>query len=218
MTTFVLVHGAWHGGWAWERVVPLLPNAVAPDLTHDRDVGLDDHVDELLSVVDSVDDPDLVLVGHSYAGLVVRQAADRRPDRVAHVVLVEGWAARSGVSLIDLAPFLAGILAAADGWRVPAPAPAAYGVTDPEDVAWLSSRLCDQPLRTFTEPTTLTGAVDRIPGTAVHCRPEVRPFARLGKELGYRSVAIDGAHDIMLTDPRGVAEALWPLRNEKCLL
>jgi pimeloyl-ACP methyl ester carboxylesterase len=218
VTTFVLVHGAWHGGWAWERVVPLLPRAVAPDLTADRDVGLRDHVEELVSVVDALDDPDLVLVGHSYAGLVVRQAADLRPRRVAHIVLVEGWAGPSGVSLADLAPFMTRVLAAADGWRVPAPAPAAFGITDPADAAWLSRRLRVHPLRTFTEPTTLTGAVDRIPGTAVHCRPDVLPFARLAEEIGYRTVAMDGPHDVPLTDPGGVAEVLRPLRNEKCLL
>jgi pimeloyl-ACP methyl ester carboxylesterase len=218
MTTFVLVHGAWHGGWAWERVLPLLPRAVAPDLTADRDVGLSDHVGELLSTVDGLDDPDLVLVGHSYAGLVVRQAADLRPHRVAHVVLVEGWVGPSGVSLADLAPFMAGVLAAADGWRVPAPPPSAVGVSDPTDADWLARRLRQQPLRTFTEPTTLTGAVDRIPGTAVHCRPEVLPFARLAKEIGYRSVAVDGTHDVPLTDPHALAEVLRPLRNEKCLL
>jgi pimeloyl-ACP methyl ester carboxylesterase len=218
VTTFVLVHGAWHGGWAWERVMPLLPRAVAPDLTHDRDVGLHDHVLELVSVMDSLDDPDLVLVGHSYAGLVVREAADRRADRVAHVVLIEGWAGPSGVSLADLAPFMDVVRAAADGWRIPPPPPAAYGITDPDDTAWLARRLRDQPRRTFTEPTELTGAVDRIPGTGVHCRPEVYPFARLAKDLGYRTVAMDGPHDVPLTDPLGVAEALWPLRNEKCLV
>jgi pimeloyl-ACP methyl ester carboxylesterase len=218
VTTFVLVHGAWHGGWAWDRVVPLLPHAVAPDLTHDRDVGLRDHVLEVVSTMDSLDDPDLVLVGHSYAGLVVREAADRRPDRVAHVVLVEGWAGPSGVSLADLAPFMDVVRAAADGWRVPPPPPAAYGITDPDDTEWVGRRLRVHPLRTFTEPTELTGAVDRLPGTAVHCRPEVYPFARLAKDLGYRTVAMDGPHDVPLTDPRGVVETLWPLRNEKCLL
>ncbi|WSQ45318.1 alpha/beta hydrolase [Streptomyces sp. NBC_01220] len=100
MTTFVLVHGAWHGSWAWERVTPILLAAgvrvVAPDLTLDRDVGLRHHVDEVVTAIDATAGDDLVLVGHSYAGLVVRQAADRRPERVAHLVLVEGWGVRTG--------------------------------------------------------------------------------------------------------------------------
>jgi pimeloyl-ACP methyl ester carboxylesterase len=216
VTTFVLVHGAWHGNWAWDRVVPLLPRAVAPDLTFDRDVGLRDHVAEVVAVVDEVDDPDLVLVGHSSAGLAVRQAADLRPDRVAHVVLVDGWAGPDGASVASLAPFMSAVRAAVeDGWHIPAPAPAAFGITDPDDARWLGERLRGHPLRTFTEATTLTGAVDRIPGTGVVCRPETFPFARLAKEIGYRTVALDGPHDVMLTDPHGVAEVLLSLRNEK---
>jgi pimeloyl-ACP methyl ester carboxylesterase len=210
--TFVLVHGAWHGGWAWERVVPLLPHAITPDLTLDCDVGLRDHVDELVAVIDATADPDLVLVGHSYAGLVVRQAADLRPDRVAHVVLIEGWAGPDGVSLADLAPFMDVVRAAVqDGWRIPVPDPATFGITDPAD----ARRLRSHPLRTFTEPTTLTGAVDRIPGTGIYCRPEVLPFAQIAEQLGYRPVAIDGPHDVLLTDPAGVAAVLMTLRNEK---
>lgn len=215
MTTHVLVHGAWHGGWAWERVTPLLTAAgahvVTPDLTHDRDVGLSDHVDEVLAAIDAVADPDLVLIGHSYAGLVVRQAADRRPDRVAHVVLVDGWAGPDGASLTDLAPdrFTAWVTAAADAdGLIPPPAPASFGITDPDDAQWLERRLRAHPLRTFTEPTRLTGAVDRIPGTGVHCVPETFPFARFAADLGYRTVPVDGPHNVPLTDPKSVADVL----------
>lgn len=138
MTTFVLVHGAWHGSWAWERVTPILLAAgarvVAPDLTLDRDVGLRHHVDEVVTAIDATAGEELVLVGHSYAGLVVRQAADRRPERVAHLVLVEGWAGPDGVGLAQLAPdwFMAAMRAnAGDGWCVPAPAPESFGITEP---------------------------------------------------------------------------------------
>ncbi|WP_327710249.1 alpha/beta fold hydrolase [Streptomyces sp. NBC_00464] len=218
MTTFVLVHGAWHGSWAWERVTPLLVRAgarvITPSLTLGRDVGLHHHVDEVVASIRATADDELVLVGHSYAGLVVRQAADRSPERVNHIVLVEGWAGADGAAMESLAPdwFMAAVRASAgDGWSVPAPAPALFGITEPGDARWLEQRLRGHPIRSFTEATRLSGAVDRIPGTGLHCRPETFPFARFAAELGYRQVALDGPHDVMLSHPRSVAEALLTL-------
>lgn len=210
MTTFILVHGAWHTGAAWSRVTPFLTKAdvLTPDLTLDRDIGLSTHADELIAAIDGTGG-ELVLVGHSYAGLVVRQAADARPERVTHLVLIDGWAGPDGASMASLAPdwFMASVRdAAGDGWRIPAPDAATFGITDP--VAAQSLTLRDHPLRTFTEPTHLTGAGDTIPGTAIYCRPEVMPFKRLAKDLGYRTVAVDGPHDIMITDPKAVADVL----------
>lgn len=226
MTTFVLVHGAWHGPWAWDRVVPLLHAAGArtltPDLSTPGDHGLHDHADAVVAALDTVpDDDELVLVGHSYAGLVVRESADARPDAVDHIVLVDGWAGTDGASLLSLAPdaFVQAVRAAAEtrggGWRIPAPPPAAFGIDDPDLAAWLAGRTLAQPLRTFTEPTRLSGAVDRIPGTAIHCTPRTYPFDRFGKDLGYRTRALDGPHDVMLTHPEPLARMLLEARSSK---
>ncbi|MFJ5774570.1 alpha/beta fold hydrolase [Streptomyces sp. NPDC093094] len=219
MTTFVLVHGAWHGPWAWDRVVPLLHRAgartVTPDLNAAADAGLHDHAEEVASALDAVHGPDSVfLVGHSYAGLAVREAADIRPDLVDHIVLVDGWAGAHGESLLDLAPpaFADAVHAAADergaGRVVPPPAPSAFGVTDPADAVWLAQRLRPQPLRSFTEPTRLSGAVNRIPGTALCCRPHAYPFDRFAEAAGYRTQPLDAAHDVPLTDPETLAALL----------
>ncbi|MEU4220636.1 alpha/beta hydrolase, partial [Actinoplanes sp. NPDC026623] len=159
-------------------------------------------------------DRDVVLVGHSYAGLVVRQAADLRPDRVRRIVLVDGWAGRDGAGMFALAPgpFVAAVRAAArsntDRRLIPAPPPAAFGITDPAGAEWLAARLRPQPILTFTGPAELTGAVDRIPGTAICCRPATYPFSRFAAELGYAVVFLDGPHDVMLTDPQALVRLL----------
>ncbi|WP_028935575.1 alpha/beta fold hydrolase [Pseudonocardia spinosispora] len=214
MTSVVLVHGAWHGAWAWERVEPLLTDAgvrvVTPDLARERDVGLHDHVEQVLG---SMPDDELVLVGHSYAGLVVRQAADARPDRVKRIVLIDGWAGPDGSSMANLTPdwFMPAMHAAAgDDQLIPAPPPAAFGITEPRDSAWLAHRLGPHPLRTFTEETRLSGAVEDIPAVAVCATPSTLPFARLAQALGYPIVPVTGPHDVMLTDPHRIADLLLP--------
>ncbi|GGN43690.1 pimeloyl-ACP methyl ester carboxylesterase [Actinoplanes campanulatus] len=221
MTTFVLVHGAWHGPWAWDRVAPLLHAAgmrtLTPDLGAAEDQGLHDHAKAVAAAVDTVaQSDDVVLVGHSYAGLVVREAADARPEAIGHIVLVDGWAGPDGSSMFSLAPdaFVAAVRAAAgDGRRIPAPPPAAFGIVEPDAAAGLAARLRPQPLCTFTEPTRLTGAVDRIAGTAVYCRPQTYPFDRFGEALGYRTLPLDGPHDVMLTHPKPLARALLDARS-----
>jgi pimeloyl-ACP methyl ester carboxylesterase len=229
ITTFVLVHGAWHGPWAWERVVPLLHAAGArtltPDLGTAGDQGLRDHVQAVVAALDTVaEKDDVVLVGHSYAGLVVREAADARPDAVGHLVLVDGWAGPDGSSLFSLAPsaFVEAVRAAAqtrgNGRQIPAPPPASFGIVDPDAAASLAARMVAQPLRTFTEATRLTGAVDRIAGTAVYCRPQTYPFDRFGAAVGYRTLALDGPHDVMLTHPEPLVRMLLaarPIKNRK---
>ncbi|WP_214322504.1 alpha/beta fold hydrolase [Nonomuraea sediminis] len=216
MTAFMLVHGAWHGAWAWDRVVPLLGRTLVPELSSGSQVGLADHVAEVVAALDAADEP-VVLVGHSYGGLVVRQAADTRPGQVAHLVLVEGWAGPDGASLFSLAPawFRDALQASAvDGELPPWPA-VQVGITDPDDARWVEERMRPHPLRTFTDATRLTGAVDRIPGTGVYGIESRIPFADFVQALGYRPVPIVGPHDVMITDPALLADVLLKVRDQE---
>lgn len=219
MTTYVLVPGAWHAHQAWERVTPLLPEGgacvVTPDLAAAPSAGLAAHAAQLVAVLDRLpaDTGPVILVGHSYAWLVVRQAADRRPATVSHLVLVDGWAARDGLSLLDLAPAWFGDAvrsAAGPDGLVPAPPPAAFGIDDPDDAAWLAPLLRPHPLRSFQEPARLTGAVDAITATGISCRPESFPFAAMATGLGDRDVRLDGPHDVMVSAPAAPAAELLP--------
>ncbi|MFI6602421.1 alpha/beta fold hydrolase [Nonomuraea sp. NPDC050536] len=216
MTAFVLVHGAWHGAWAWDRVVPLLGRTFVPELSAGPDVGLDDHVAEVVAALDAVGER-VVLVGHSYGGLVVRQAADTRPGQVAHVVLVEGWAGPDGASLFSLAPawFSEALEASAAGGEMPPPPAVWVGITDPDDARWAEQQMRPHPLRTFTDATRLTGAVDGIPGTGVYGAETRLPFADFTQAIGYRPVPIAGPHDVMITDPALLADILLGVRDQE---
>lgn len=190
MSTFLLVHGAWHNGRCWERVVPLLEAAghrvFAPSLTGYGDkahllgpeVGLDTHVDDVVGLITEENLGDVVLVGHSYAGLVISSAANRIPERVAHLVYLDAMVPEDGESAVDVQPVSRQLIELAEksesGWRVPPmpeqPAPfGLFGVTDPADVAWLRGMLSDQPVRCLQQPARLDNpALDAIPRTHIH--------------------------------------------------
>jgi pimeloyl-ACP methyl ester carboxylesterase len=223
MATYVLVHGAWHGGWCWRQVAARLREAGhevhTPTLTGLGErahlagpgIGLRTHVQDILGLLRLEDLHDVVLVGHSYAGLVVREAADRMPERVSRMVLVDAWAGRDGESLDDRAPefFRRWVESVTADGLLATPPPAMVGVTDPDQVAWLAARLTPQPRLTFSEPTRLTGAVDAIACRAVLCTPGgPMPFAQLADEHGWPTTVLDVGHDAMVTAPRELADIL----------
>lgn len=221
--TYVLVHGAWHGGWCWQPVARVLREAghdvFTPTLTGLGErghlltsaVGLQTHVDDILGVLRYEDLRDVVLVGHSYAGLVVREVADRVPERVGRIVMIDAWAGRDGESLEDLAPefFLQWLDSMTAEGVIPPHQAAMVGVTEPEQVAWLEPRLTPHPRRTFSDPTKLSGAVDAIPCRAVLCTPDgPMPFPQLAKDFGWQSTELPVGHDAMVTAPAALANIL----------
>lgn len=226
MSRFVLVHGAWHGGWCWERVARELHAAghqvCAPTLAGlgrrageiTPSLSLSDHVDDVVATVDAAGG-DVVLVGHSYAGFVVREAADRLGDAVARLVLLDAWVGTDGDSLLSVAPdwFADAVVEAArqrgDGWQIPVPPPALVGVEDPDDASWLTARMTPHPLKTFADATALTGAVDAVATDAIVCsRSSGLPFADWATAFGWPTRRLDAGHDAMVTDPADLARVL----------
>ena len=168
MATFVLAHGAWSAAWAWKKVRPLLRarghELHTPTLTGLGDRGhhaspavdLETHVSDVVAMLDYEDLRDVVLIGHSYGGMVATGVADRVPERLRQVIYLDAFVPAEGRCLLDYMP--EGVRKhmvenAADGWRVPAnPIPPD---TAPEDVAWIEPRRMTQPLRTFQQPLRL---------------------------------------------------------------
>ena len=118
MATYVLVHGGGHGGWCWQRLAPLLRaeghDVHTPTLTGlgERshlvrpETDLDTHVTDVAAVLEYEDLTDVILVGHSYGGMVITGTADRVPDRIAQIVYLDAASPRDGQSLVDVAPAL----------------------------------------------------------------------------------------------------------------
>jgi pimeloyl-ACP methyl ester carboxylesterase len=172
--TFVLVHGACHGGWCWTRVAERLRDAGHPVLTPtltahgDRvhllspEVGLDTFIEDIVATLEMEEVTDAILVGHSFAGGPITGAADRVPERIAHLVYLDALLPQNGESALS---FLSPELAAerrklaketSGGLTYPAPPPGIFGVTAPEDVAWLERRMRPEPLRGYEDALSLT--------------------------------------------------------------
>ncbi len=191
MATFVLVHGAWLGGWCWRDVTPRLRSAghevYTPTLTGlgERehlarpDVDLGTHVTDVVNVLEYEDLTDVLLVGHSYGGLVVTGVVERVPERLARVVYLDAMTPMGDrpTSAFDLGPpaYREMVEAEADehgdGWRWPLPeTPDGWvGISDSDD-RWLRSKAVPQPVATFSEPVSVRHrAATELPSTYVLC-------------------------------------------------
>jgi pimeloyl-ACP methyl ester carboxylesterase len=188
VATFVLVHGAWHGGWCWTRLIPLLESAghraFGPSLTGLGDqawllspeIGLGTHVQDIVELVQEQRLRQVILVGHSYGSMVITEVADRVPDQVAHLVYLDTFVPRMGEAMSDIAPLVIGVFRRqarrrGDGWRVDPPQGNSFGVTEATDVSWVRAMVTPQPLKTFEEPLRLTNPdiVSQFPRTHVSC-------------------------------------------------
>ena len=233
MATYVLVHGGAHGGWCYGPVARILRAAGhdvhAPTLTGvgerahllSPDVDLVTHITDIVQVLHYEDLRGVILVGHSYGGMVITGVADRATDRIGHLVYLDAATPADGQSLAELAaPLMNAARARArvvDGVELvlyPGTEPMPnYGVTDPDAIAWMAERLTPHPFRCFEQPLRLTNeaAVRKIPETQIVCTSTLasRDPARMepARAAG-RLWDIDTGHDLMITEPEKVAELL----------
>jgi pimeloyl-ACP methyl ester carboxylesterase len=231
MATFVLVHGAWHGGWCWQRVVPLLQAAghkvFAPTLTGlgDRadlakpETDLTTHVKDVLALIEAEGLNDAVLVGHGYGGMVISQAAEHVAKRIDNLVYVDGIVPYGGDSVFDLIPtarrreLQSQARESGDGWRIPWPPLSPIEIPDPADFEWVKSKLTTQPLKTFDERLPVQNiAAIHITRSFIHCNAPAMdlfgPFAERARAEAWRYREIAASHEAMVTAPRILADAL----------
>ncbi len=233
MATYVLVHGGGHGGWCYQRVARLLRDAghevYTPTLSGlgERSHLLDDRVDlhrpidDVVAVLHYEDLRDVILVGPSYGGMVITGVADKAADRIGRLVFLDAANPVNGQSLVDVSgPIIEAVRpmgTVENGIElVLLPAPDAallYGVTDPDDLAWMAERLTPHPWVCFAQRLELANeeALWAIPQYHIVC---TSTLATRDAELIGRARAegrlwdIDTGHDLMITEPARTADAL----------
>ena len=228
MATVLIAHGAWGGGWAWRRLRAPLGDAghelFTPTCTGlgDRShlaspsIDLETHISDVAAVFAFEDLRDVILVGHSYGGMVATGVADRVPERIAEIVYLDAFVPRDGESVLDFhGPELAAELRerarlGGDGWAIP-PSPLAPDVS-PADAEWLTPRRKPQPLRTFEQKIRLSGNAPALPRSYIYCtrKGPGDVFARFAAEArrdrdGWRYFEIDFGHTPNITAPLALA-------------
>jgi len=184
------------------------------------DIDLNMHVEDIVAVLGYEDLRDVVLVGHSYGGMVITGVAARSAERLAHLVYLDAFVPDAGQSLLDFvgdraAPFRQQA-EAAGGFLPPFPVEA-YGVTAEADMAWVQPKLTPQPFKTFTQPVGDLEAVGALPPrTYIYCgNPAMGPFDQFAERTkmasGWRYRELETGHDAMVTMPQELTEILLEL-------
>jgi pimeloyl-ACP methyl ester carboxylesterase len=233
MSDFVLVHGAWHGAWCWQRVVTPLwaagHRAFAVTLSGSGErahllaptISLQTHIADVASVIEAEELRDVILVGHSYAGIVITGVADRLAERLKHLVYLdavvphpgESWS--SGHSDETRTQRRKAI---ADTGTIPPPDPAVFGLAG-TDHAWVARHQTPHPGRVYDE--TLHFDAKRLAAlskTFVDCtEPALATIAgsrlRVRSEPGWRVVEIATGHDAMVSAPQALLDLLLRLAH-----
>ena len=233
--TYVLVHGAWHGGWCWVRVADRL-RAAGHRVYTPTQTGLGERkhllsaaitpetfILDIANVVEAEELSDVILVGHSFGGLAISGVADRMPDRLRHLVFLDAGLPESGKSYFDLVPSevrearIKAAQAFSGGLSMPPPRAEAFGVTDPEEAAWVERRLTPHPTATYSLPVVLRHPLGNgVPATYIRCtNPDysntatAADYARCRSDWQY--LEIHTGHDAMVTAPAELAEMLLAL-------
>lgn len=243
MATYILVPGAWLGGWAWHDVTTLLQNEghdVYPmhltglgERAHlaRPETDLETHITDVVNTMVANDLDEVVLAGHSYAGIVITGVADRVPERLSRLVYVDSAPLANGMAMLDLFPpdATTGLQQVVDefgaGWQLPFPGfaalaegPSIAGISD-EQKLLVEAHAEPQPWLTYTQPLALAGsdeanaarpyeqviiACDDIRSLVAAGVPEIMPYTR----PPWRYVELETGHWPMLSAPEALVRVM----------
>jgi pimeloyl-ACP methyl ester carboxylesterase len=228
MTTYVLVHGAWGGSYGFRHVRRLLQQAgeevFTPSLTGQGErfhlaapeINLSTHIQDVCNAIWYEDLTDIVLLGHSYGGMVVTGVADKMPERIAHLVFLDAFQPSDGQSLYDIARGPTNSTAADDGWRIEPP----RRTENNPDALWAQARRHPQSRATFEEKVKLSVPLEERPFSLTYIvaseRPDPAPYfdataERLRGNPRWTVRPVAGGHTMTMTHPRELADQLLEL-------
>ena len=231
-STFVLVHGAFHGGWCWRRVADRLvatgARVFTPTMTGLGErvhllapgVGYKTFVDDVVAVIESEELSDVVLVGHSFGGAVITGVADRIGHRIARLVYLDAVVPQNGQSAVDqLPPETRAIRIRAarergNGLAIPLPTETMFDLPPGEDRDWVARRITPHPLASYTDPIFLNHPVGNgRPCTYIRCTDPVYPavvpsYDRIKSDPRWSLMDIATGHDAMVTAPGPLTDML----------
>jgi len=231
MANIVLVHGAWHGGWCYVRVADLLRarghRVFTPTLSGVGErshqfsgaINLSTHISDVVNLIEWERLDKVVLLGHSYGGMVITGVADALADKIDTLVYLDAMIPSDGQAIFDMVPpeilkvQLEG--AAANGGIGIPPTPAAAFEVNPKDRAWVDSLCTPQPVACMTERIRLTGDYKRVRKRLYILAANWgngRGFRRyrdmVKDQAGWTCLELPCGHDAMIDMPNELAEIL----------
>ena len=227
--TFVLVHGAWHGGWCWRRVSDLLEKkghkVFSPTMTGlgacshllNKDVNVTTHVTDIANFIKWENLSDIVLVGHSYGGIMISGVAEQMADKISSIVFLDAFMPENGDSLAEkAAPFFKDLLAKAQtngDVALKAPPAKLFGV-EGDDGAWVEAKCTPQPLATYFEKAAYTGGREKIAKkTFIRAKGYASPafdanLAKCKANAAWKTYEMACGHDAMVVQPQELTNIL----------
>lgn len=226
------MHGAWHGGWCWKRVADRLAKAghrvFAPTLTGLGErahllgpgVDLDTHIEDVIGLLEAEELNEVVLAGHSYAGIVITGVAARAKARLRQLVYLDALLVEDGQSWAQSSPPEVAearrnsVVLSGGVPCLPAPDPAIYAFADPADTEWVRRRLTPHPFAAFDQKMNWGGPIGNgLPMAYVDCTDPAIPIlaptkARLRGKPGWQVVALKTGHDLMVSAPEETTRLL----------